>query len=396
MGTSRNKGVVGVLTGGGDVPGLNPAIRGVTMRAIKDGYSVIGIKNGWEGLINIHRDRKIEEQEYCRPLSILDVENITTIGGTILHSSRTNPISIKRNKVPEHLRDKFFADNNDLTSEVLKNLEYLGITHLIPIGGDDTLSFAVHLHKQGLNVIAIPKTMDNDIPGTDSCLGYSTCLTRTVDLCYQLRTCAYSHQRFLVLEAFGRYAGFTALVPTIAGAADRCVIPEFQFDIRKLTQLLVEDRNRNPGKFSVVLVSEGAMFEGGHMIFQDQDTDGFGHKKLGGIGELVGNQLKKFSAEFNKGKSVEVINQRLGYLVRSGNPDAMDSILGAAYGNLAMELIEQHKSGLMVCLNNGHYDSVAIETIISYKKLIDVEKFYDKERYRPLYKNFNLRSMWVA
>ncbi|MBF0300690.1 MAG: ATP-dependent 6-phosphofructokinase [Oligoflexia bacterium] len=391
-----NRGTIGILTGGGDVPGLNPAIRAVTIRAIQDGFNVIGIKNGWEGLINIDRNKKVEEQDYCIVLDKVGVSKIARRGGTFLHSSRTNPVKVKKNKVPHHLKDQFNADINDLTPEVLKNLEHLNINCLIPIGGDDTLSYGVHLHNQGFKVVAIPKTMDNDIPGTDYCIGFSTCITRTVELAHQLRTCAGSHERFLVMEAFGRYAGYTALIPTMAGAANRCVIPEHKFDIRRLTELLVDDRKRDPSHYSIVIVSEGAMFEGSNdMVFLNEETDGFGHKKLGGIGDVVSQQLKKLSSEFNNGKEIDTINQRLGYLVRSGNPDAVDSVAAMAFGNVALNLIESGKFGRMVCLRNGRYENVPINIVTSCKKIVDVHKFYDTERYRPIYTNFEDRPLWV-
>ena len=390
-----SKGTIGILTGGGDVPGLNPAIRAVTIRAVKEGYSVIGIKNGWKGLINIDRDAPANEQRYAEALDIKTVHPIGRKGGTFLHSSRTNPLHVSKNNVPAHLKHKYDNDDNDLTDEVLKNLEYLNIDCLLPIGGDDTLSYAAHLHKMNFKCVAMPKTMDNDVPGTDYCLGFSTCVTRTVHYTNQLRTCAGSHERFLVIEVFGRYAGFSALIPCLAGAADRCVIPEYKFDIERLTDLLVSDKKNNPSDYSVVFVSEGAMFEDSEMIFQGNEVDGFGHKKLGGIGESVSSQLKKISPQFNNGESVHVINQRLGYLVRSGDPDALDSMISMAYANLAMNMIIENKSGVMVCLRKGRYEVVPLDVVVSYKKLVDVSKFYDVERYRPIYKNFEDKPMWI-
>ncbi|MBL6990431.1 MAG: ATP-dependent 6-phosphofructokinase [Bacteriovoracaceae bacterium] len=389
------KGTIGILTGGGDVPGLNPAIAAVTIRAIQEGHKVVGIRNGWEGLINIHRDRKIEEQERITLLDRAAVKKIARSGGTFLHSSRTNPIKVSKDLVPNHLKEQYNQEVNDLTPEVLKNLEYLGIDYMVPIGGDDTLSYGAHLHGQGVKVIAIPKTMDNDVPGTDYCIGFSTCVTRTVEYVHQLRTCAGSHERFLVVEVFGRYAGFSALIPTMAGAADRCVIPEHKFNIDRLTELLLEDKRNHPSNYSVVMVSEGAMFEGGEMVFSDQQVDGFGHKKLGGIGDLISMKLREISPKYNNGQEVQVINQRLGYMVRSGNPDAIDSIVCMAFGNLAMNLIAAGKSGRMVCLRNGRYESVPIGIITSTKKLVEVKKYYNVERYRPCFMNFEDRPMWI-
>jgi len=384
----NKKGVIGILTGGGDVPGLNPAIRAITIRAIKEGYRVIGIRRGWAGLIEMTRDPQADNQEYYTELTEELVDRVGRTGGTFLHTSRTRPSSVPDVNVPVHLRDKYNQQVNDLTEEVLKNLDYLDIEYLIPIGGDDTLSYAVHLHQLGVKILAIPKTMDNDVPGTDYCIGYSTCVTRTISLTHALRTTAGSHERFLVIEVFGRYAGYTALLPTMAGAADRCVIPEYKFNVEKLCELLSEDRRSNPSHYSVALVSEGAAFEGEDMIFESQETDMYGHKKLGGIGDRVSSILRELSPKYNNGRRINVINQKLGYLVRCGDPDAIDSIVPMAYGNLALDLVMENKMGRMVCLRNGEYDHIPLEIVTSYKKRIDLDKYYDRERLRPLYKNF--------
>ncbi|MBC7349741.1 MAG: ATP-dependent 6-phosphofructokinase [Candidatus Aminicenantes bacterium] len=382
------KGVIGILTGGGDVPGLNPAIRAVTIRAIKEGYRVIGIRRGWAGLVEMIRDKDAPNHEFFTELTEEVVNRAGRTGGTFLHTSRTRPSSIPDVNVPAHLRGKYNQKVNDLTEEVLKNLEFLGINYLIPIGGDDTLSYAVQLHKTGVKIIAIPKTMDNDVPGTDYCIGFSTCVTRTISLTHSLRTTAGSHERFLVIEVFGRYAGFTALLPAMAGAADRCVIPEYQFNIERLCELMSEDRASNPSHYSVALVSEGAAFEGEDMIFESDETDMYGHKKLGGIGDRVSSLLKELSPKYNHGRRVNVINQKLGYLVRCGDPDAIDSLVPMAYGNLALDLVLENRTGRMVCLRNGEYDHIPLEVLTSYKKRIDVDKYYDRDRLRPLYKNF--------
>ena len=296
------KGVIGILTGGGDVPGLNPAIRAVTFRALREGYEVIGIRRGWGGLVDIVRDEKHDNSNNFQRLTEDVVNRAGRTGGTFLHSSRTNPARVSKNSVPDHLKGQFNAEKNDLTPEVMKNLAWLGIEYMIPIGGDDTLSYGVRLYQEGVRVVAIPKTMDNDVPGTDYCIGFSTCITRTIQMTNSLRTSAGSHERFMVLEVFGRYAGFTAMLPTMAGAANRCVIPEHRFNIEQLTDLLVHDRNRNPSRYSIVLVSEGAMFEGGEMIFQNAAADAFGHKKLGGIGDLVSEEISELSPKYNNGK----------------------------------------------------------------------------------------------
>src|SRR3989339_96743 len=327
MAKETYKGTIAILTGGGDVPGLNPAIRAITIRALREGYRVLGFRRGWAGPISIIRDKKVDNSAFVMELTEEIVNRAGRTGGTFLHTSRTRPSHVKKTEIPEHLRDVYTQEVNDLTPEILKNFEFLGIDYLVPIGGDDTLSYAVRLYSEGVKVVAIPKTMDNDVPGTDYCIGFSTCVTRTISLVNSLRTSAGSHERFLIIEVFGRYAGYTALLPTMAGAANRCVIPEYKFDIELLTKLLVEDRNHNPSKYSVVLISEGAMFEGGEMIFSDSEKDAYGHAKLGGIGDVVSQKLKELSGKYNNGKTINVINQKLGYMVRGGDPDAIDSIV---------------------------------------------------------------------
>jgi 6-phosphofructokinase 1 len=298
--------------------------------------------------------------------------------------------------VPKHLRDTYTEEINDLTPEILKNLEYLGVDFLIPIGGDDTLSYGVRMYQEGVKVIAMPKTMDNDVPGTDYCIGFSTCVTRTIHLCNIVRTSAGSHERILVLEVFGRYAGFTAMLPTMAGSANRCVIPEHKFDMEHLTELLVDDRNRNPSKYSIVLVSEGAMIKGmDEMSFTDTERDMFGHAKLGGIGDMVGVKIKELSPKYNNGTRINIINQRLGYMVRGGDPDAIDSIVPMAYGNLALDLILKGIHGRLVVLRNGRYDNAPLDVVTSSKKLVDVKKHYNVQRLRPHYKSFEFQPLFI-
>ncbi len=389
------KGVIGILTGGGDVPGLNPAIRAVTFRALREGYEVIGIRRGWGGLVDTVRDEKHDNSNNFQRLTEDVVNRAGRTGGTFLHSSRTNPARVSKNSVPDHLKAEYNAEKNDLTPEVLKNLAWLGIEYMIPIGGDDTLSYGVRLYQEGVRVVAIPKTMDNDVPGTDYCIGFSTCITRTIQMTNSLRTSAGSHERFMVLEVFGRYAGFTAMLPTMAGAANRCVIPEHRFNIEQLTELLVHDRKRNPSRYSIVLVSEGAMFEGGEMIFQSSAADAFGHKKLGGIGDLVSEELTELSPKFNNGKKIECINQKLGYLVRCGDPDAIDSIVPMAYGNLALDLLLNRIHGRLVVLKNGRYDNMPIDTVTATKKVINVKEHYSTERLRPVYQSFEMKPLFL-
>lgn len=390
-----SKGTIAILTGGGDVPGLNPAIRAVTIRAIREGYKVIGLRRGWAGIMEIIRDKKADNSENYQELTEDIVNKAGRTGGTFLHTSRTRPSTVAKADVPLHLQNSYTTEKNDLTPEVLKNLEWLGVDYLIPIGGDDTLSYGVHLFQKGVKVVAIPKTMDNDVPGTDYCIGFSTCVTRTIELTNNLRTAAGSHERFMVLEVFGRYAGFTAMLPTMAGASHRCVIPEHPFNIELLAEILSEDRLRNPSKYSIVLVSEGATFQGGEMHFESDVTDAYGHAKLGGIGDKVALELKQLSPRFNKGRKVNVINQKLGYLVRCGDPDAIDSIVPMAYGNLALDLILQGIHGRLVVLKNGRYDNVPIEVITSSKKLVNVGKHYNTERLRPYYQKFEMLPLFI-
>jgi len=391
----KTQGVIAILTGGGDVPGLNPAIRAVTFRALREGYQVIGLRRGWGGVIDIIRDPKHDNSNNYQVLTEEIVNRAGRTGGTFLHTSRTRPSHVKQSAVPEHLKEQYQNEVNDLTPEVLKNLDWLGVDYLIPIGGDDTLSYSVRLYQEGVKVIAIPKTMDNDVPGTDYCIGFSTCVTRTIQLTNSLRTIAGSHERIMILEVFGRYAGFTAMLPTMAGSANRCVIPEYKFEIDRLAELLVEDRKHNPSKYSVALVSEGAMFEGGEMVFQDRTTDAYGHAKLGGIGDLVASRVQELSPKYNNGITVNIINQKIGYMVRGGDPDAIDSIVPMAYGNLALDLVMKRIHGRLVVLKNGRYDNMPIDVVTGSKKLVDVKAFYNTERLRPFYKSFEMKPLFI-
>jgi 6-phosphofructokinase len=392
----KKKGTIAILTGGGDVPGLNPAIRAITIRALREGYQVLGLRRGWGGILDFVRDKKADNSDKYLVLTEEIVNKAGRTGGTFLHTSRTRPSHVPKINVPKHYQDKYKSEMNDLTPEIIKNLEYLGIDFLIPIGGDDTLSYAVRLYSEGVKIVAIPKTMDNDVPGTDYCIGFSTCVTRTIQMCNTLRTTAGSHERVLVLEVFGRYAGFTAMLPTMAGAANRCVIPEYKFDIEKLTSLLIKDRNSNPSLYSVVLASEGAMFAGdGEMIYRSVEKDAYGQAKLGGIGDVISAKVKELSPKFNHGKRVNVINQQLGYLVRGGDPDAIDSIVPMAYGNLALDLILKGIHGRLVVLRNGRYDNAPIDVVTSTNKKVDVKRHYNTDRLRPYYKSFEFQPLFI-
>ncbi len=393
---TKSRGTIGILTGGGDVPGLNPAIRAITIRAVREGFRVIGIRRGWAGLVELIPEKDADNSQNFQTLSEDLVNRAGRTGGTFLHTSRTRPSHLPQADVPPHLKGSYTEETNDVTADVLKNLEFVGLDYLIPIGGDDTLSYAQRLHQEGVRVVGMPKTMDNDVPGTDYCIGFSTCVTRTIELAHRLRTSAGSHERFLVLEVFGRYAGYTAILPTMAGAADRCVIPEHPFEMERLAELLSYDRSRHPSQYSVVLVSEGARLVGQEeMVFENGERDQYGHRKLGGIGDLVSSRLREFSPKFNQGRKIDVVNQRLGYLVRSGDPDAMDSIVPMAFGNLALDLIMAGTSGRLVSLRNGVYDSVPIEVVTGRKKMVDIHKFYDTDRLRPRYTTFEGKPLFI-
>ncbi len=393
---AAHKGTIGILTGGGDVPGLNPAIRAITIRALHEGYRVLGIRRGWAGLVELVPDKAADNNAHVQVLNDDVVNRTGRTGGTFIHSSRTRPSRLPKILVPDHLKTKYAEDVNDVTPDVLKNLEFLGVDFLISIGGDDTLSYAQRLHEEGIKIVGVPKTMDNDVPGTDYCIGFSTCVTRTIELTHKLRTTAGSHERFLVIEVFGRYAGYTALVPTMAGAADRCVIPEHPFDIEHLAELLVYDRNRHPSNYAVVLISEGARMTGHEeMTFEGEERDQYGHRKLGGVGDQVAARLKELSPKFNRGRQINVVNQRLGYMVRCGDPDALDSIVPMAFGNLALDLVLSGTSGRLVSLRNGCYDNVAIDVVTGRKKAVDVHKFYNIERLRPRYETLFGQPLFI-
>ena len=393
---TQSKGTIGILTGGGDVPGLNPAIRAVTIRAAREGYRVLGLRRGWAGLVDVVPDRAADNSPYVEELTEAVVNRAGRTGGTFLHTSRTRPSHLPRPLVPPHLQEKYTDEINDITPDVLKNLEFLGIDILIPIGGDDTLSYAHRLHEEGVKVVAIPKTMDNDVPGTDYCVGFSTCITRTIELTHTLRTTAGSHERFLVIEVFGRYAGYTVMLPTMAGAADRCLIPESPFDPDHLARILVEDRNRHTSRYAVVLASEGARMIGDDdMSYTGSETDQYGHRRLGGIGDRVAMRLKDISPQFNRGQRVNVVSQRLGYLVRCGDPDALDSVVPMAFGNLAMDLILSGRTGRLVNVAHGVFGNAPIEVVSGHKKNVDVARHYNPDRLRPRYTTFEGQPLFI-
>jgi len=379
---ARNKNL-GILTGGGDVPGLNVAIKTVVESAIDKGWDVIGIRKGWGGLLYCNLDSPQAGKNLFIPLTRSTVRTIDRTGGTFLHTSRTNPQRMKTSEVPDFLEgtaepiegqeDKAIYD---FTSHVLKVLEFLEIDALIPIGGDDTLSYAARLHNEGYPVVAIPKTMDNDVYGTDYCIGFSTAVTRSVDFITNLRTPSGSHERIAIVELFGRNSGETSLITAYLADVDRAIISEVPFDVQKLALLLVQDKYNNPSNYAIMTISEGAREVSGSLVHYDGDEDAYGHKKLGGIGAVTGEKLKKITGE-------NIIYQQLGYLMRSGVPDSLDRMVAVSYGLLAMDLVEQGRSGRMVALRDGVYTHVPLNRVISGTKRVDVDEMYDVEQYRP-------------
>lgn len=373
---------IGILTGGGDVPGLNPTIKAVVNRAAEEDNEVVGIRRGWGGLLEFNRDDPDSFQRNLIPLNNQVVRTIDRTGGTFLHTSRTNPSRVRVKEVPDFLRDPEHPDAEDadkrlrdFTPHVLANLEYLGIDTLIPIGGDDTLSYGERLHSEGFPVVAIPKTMDNDVYGTDYCVGFSTAVTRSVNFIHQLRTSTGSHERIAVVELFGRNSGETSLISSYLAGVDRAIISEVPFDPEKLGELIMKDKRSNPSNYAMVTISEGAHMVGGKVV-EFGETDAYGHRKLGGIGEITGEALKKITGE-------SMIIQRLGYLMRSGAPDALDLMVAVNFANMAMDLILSGASGRMVALRDGNYTHIPMSTVTSGVKRVDVDELYDSREYRP-------------
>jgi len=371
---------IGILTGGGDVPGLNPCIKAVVYRAADAGAEVIGIRRGWSGLLHYNlADDKNAAELYLR-LDKLNTRTIDRSGGTFLHTSRTNPGRVKQGEIPAFLRtaehDKLGKDDKiDFTPHVLNVLEKLKLDVLITIGGDDTQSYAVRMHKEGFPVIAIPKTMDNDVYGTDYCIGFSTAVTRSVDFITALRTVAGSHERIAVVELFGRNSGETSLISAYLGGVDRAIVSEVPFDVEKLARFLDEDRSRNPSNYAIMTISEGAHLLGGQVVEYGEE-DAYGHKKLGGIGEVTEQALRKLLG-------VHTVYQRVAYLMRSGEPDALDRMAAISYASLATDLALKKEYGKMVALREGKYTTVPIETITQGVKRLDVDELYDIHQYRP-------------
>ncbi|MBC8160376.1 MAG: ATP-dependent 6-phosphofructokinase [Roseiflexaceae bacterium] len=382
---------IGILTGGGDVPGLNPCIKAVVNRAADAGVEVVGIRRGWGGLLNYNLDDPAAGEELVQKLSPAAVRTIDRYGGTHLHTSRTNPGKVKEAAMPAFLQGRFAFDGPkntaDCTPHVLQVLERLEIDTLIPIGGDDTLSYAVRMFEEGVRVIAIPKTMDNDVFGTDYCIGFSTAVTRSVEFINALRTPAGSHERIAVVELFGRNSGETALISAYLADVDRAIISEVPFDVEQLAHFAAEDRRRNPSNYAIIAISEGASMLGGQVVEYGQE-DAYGHRKLGGIGQTTGDAIQKITG-------IEIVNQQVAYLMRAGAPDSLDRMVAISYANLAIDQLLQGHSGRMAALQNGQYTTVPVDTCTQGLKRVDVEELYDKTAYRPKVKHMLGKPMFL-
>lgn len=385
---------LGILTGGGDVPGLNPAMKSVVLNALDSGYQVFGIRRGWAGLLHYNLDEPSTHEYYIYKLDREDVRTIDRTGGTFLHTSRTNPQKVKPEKIPDFLKNSSKGKKvnqeglMDYTDHVLNVISALGIDNLITIGGDDTLSYSVRLHKEGIPVVAIPKTMDNDVFGTDYCIGFSTAVTRSVEFITNMRTSVGSHERIGVVELFGRNSGETSLISAYLSYVDRAIITEVPCDIDRLCNFLLEDKRNNPSNYAIMTISEGAIIEGLDVI-ETGEADAYGHKKLGGVGEIVSDEIKKRTGQ-------DIMYQMLAYLMRSGAPDSLDRMVAMSYGYLAMQLIRRNETGKMVALHGGKYTTVPIDMILTGTKRVDVPSFYDVEQYKPRVKDFMGVPMFLS
>lgn len=378
---------IGILTGGGDVPGLNSVIKNVVYRGATDGHEVIGIRRGWEGLTHLDFDDPASRNKYILPLNRENTRTIDRTGGTFLHTSRTNPSKMKR--VPEFLVGKDFPSAQttkkgetsttfDLSSQVLNNLSRLGIDYLVAIGGDDTLSYAARLDQLGFNVIGIPKTMDNDVRNTEYCIGFSTAISRANDAIQRQRTTVGSHERIGVFRVFGRDAGYTALYTAYVTSL-RCAIPEYKFNLDKMIDLLLTDKRNNPSNYALVVLSEGAEWEG-YKIREYGEADAFGHRKKSNVGEDFSDEIKKRSGD-------ETVVSDLTYDLRSGAPDFADKLIATTFGTMAYDAIQLQKRGLMTAIVEGKYAMVQIPDPKLGPRHVDVASMFNVERYRPSYSN---------
>lgn len=381
---------IGVLTGGGDVPGLNPCIKMLVQRAIEEGFEVLGIRRGWAGLLEYNPDDPESHFKCVMTLDKLNTRTVDRTGGTFLHTSRTNPGKVRLKDVPDFLKPRIQLDQQgpfDFTDHVLKVIEHLGIDILIPIGGDDTLSYGERMHQEGVATVAIPKTMDNDIYGTDYCIGFSTAVTRSVEFIHQLRTSAGSHERIAIVELFGRNSGETSLLASYLAGVDRALISEVPFDPVKVAEKVMADKRTNPSNYAMITVSEGAHMMGGVPVEYGEE-DAYGHKKLGGIGHILGEALKKLTGQ-------DILNQQVSYLMRSGAPDSLDLMVAVNFANVAINIIKGGERNRLVALRNGTYTSVPMSTITQGLKRVDVAELYDKENYRPKVRHVEGKPMFL-
>jgi len=379
---------IGILTGGGDVPGLNPCIKAVVNRVHDEGHDVIGIRRGWGGLLNFNPDDPASTPDNMLALTPDIVRTVDRTGGTFLHTLRTNPGRVRTDEIPDFLADRVEGDSpHDFTAHALKVLEHAGIDVLIPIGGDDTLSYGLRMHQEGMPVIAIPKTMDNDVNGTDYCIGFSTAVTRGIEFNHNLRTSTGSHEQIAVIELFGRYSGETSLVTAYLAGVDRAIISEVPFDVDRLASLIMEDKRANPSNYAMITISEGARpIDGDIMVAGNEDA--YGHRKLGGIGSLVGELLTERTGE-------KIVLQQVAYLMRSGRPDSLDLMVGTNYAVMAADLAIDGSTGRMVALRGGTYTSVPISDTEEGVKRVDVGELYDTETYRPKVRHVRGKPMFL-
>lgn len=385
---------IGILTGGGDVPGLNPAIKSVAMNAFDEGYKMVGIRRGWGGLLQYNLDEPSTYEYYVKDLTKDDVRTVDRSGGTFLHTSRTNPQKVRQADIPGFLKNSSLGNKiddegtMDYTDHIMRVLEHLGIDVLVTIGGDDTLSFSVRLNKEGFPIVGIPKTMDNDVFGTDYCIGFSTAVTRSVDFITNMRTSVGSHERIGVVELFGRNSGETSLISAYLSYVDRAIISEVPFDIEKLASFLLEDKRNNPSNYCMMTISEGAIMEGGGIV-ETGEADAYGHRKLGGVGEQTASLLKQITGQ-------NIMYQQLGYLMRSGAPDSLDRMVAMSFGSLAVQLIKRNETGKLVALHGGKYTTVPINMVLAGKKRVDVPSFYDIDNYVPKIRDFMGVPMFLS
>jgi len=382
---------VGVLTGGGDVPGLNVAIKAVATRAVDHNIEVLGLRRGWLSLVHINPDDPASLDAWTMPLPAERVRTFDRTGGTILHTSRANPSNLSPSDVPAFVRESdrvaTVTGRVDCTRHVLRALEFLGLDALIPIGGDDTLSFASRLHDAGFKIVAIPKTMDNDVFGTDYCLGFSTAVTRSVDAITAFRTSVGSHERIGVVELFGRNSGETSLYAAHLADVDRAIISEVPFDPERLARFLVDDRSKNPSNYAIMTISEGARPRDGRVL-ESGEVDDYGHRKLGGIGYVVAEDIKRLTG-------ANIMYEQLAYMMRSGAPDSLDRMVAVSFGTLALDQVAKGTTGRMVALQQGIYTTVPVGLVVVGKKRVDVTALYDAENYRPKVRDMLGKPMFL-